>query len=1163
MSSSNSGGSLRPAWNRGNSKGFQPPPQVEQQSSSSRNKSVSSNNDHEHPRHANPSNNASQRDNYNKFSALDIDDDDVVIATTTSGASTLTNLTTNATEASKSTTAASTETPAASIATNTRSEALRNAGRSLADLAARAPPATERGRFSNLRTSSVGSSTEVAGVEPKVPEEKVIRYTRERLLSMRPKALPAPRDELKFELEGSSILSEVALDPVCWDNFDAEKIWATVTSRRLVKDDTNPPGLGVGAAVAGGGVRRSSSTNAGPLSLRREASAGGNTAAGRWQRGVALPPEGSTLSIGGTKSHRSTRDGGGNNYSNRDAENPNDLWDDPAVLGDGALMDFSAFGDTGGGDADGAFDFDKMAEASKKLEDEMRGVRSRTSSNATNDDDNGDVVPSKTVNPNRPLATVGTTIRSGSGDHVNVFEDFDDPGVVAEDISGASKGAEEPLSTPIETEVPTIKAANEDPTASSRLMAMIGVKKDESVAQDASLMAWGDAGTTSSAALKGVEATVRVSLNPWGDPVLPGSVAGAGAIQTSGLVLPGAPSAAANDLHQHNLDLQARLHQAELEKQKIDESRRLQQQEQERLRVLQQQEQERARVLQQQQQAGVQSRVELVLMERISAILEKSWGRSDLMTILSTLHAEDQRVMPLLNNIDSLRALLMRHPRRFAIRQDPTTRMEVVALLITNAQWISQQQQQDALHQQQSLLLQQQQEERQRLEQQRRLEEQQAAIARAQQQQQQQIVPDAPWYYSDPSKNIQGPFRGDEMRQWLEAGYFKGDLPISQSPNGPFRPLATIFKDLSTAFMNPNSQDIREEQQRLENAERARAAAEAQERERHRAEQQRKEKEGAAAAAAEQQRLQQARAEAEAQAKVEKMKNANGGNESSAQLKLMLGLGTPPDAMQQSNKMVTGKGTRPLDQRPASNEEINARQQSLDSPSLGHTKASAPAWGGAAVSQPITKKSMSEIQKEEARAAAVAAMNRSTKPSSSGWANIAAAKGATTAWSGGPAKPQPTAILSTPAATAGVRRVGPTRSTSLQPASISSAAAAAASSSVPGQVQRSNSVATHDQSTSVEAFGATMDPGLEQWCKEQMNKLNGTDDLTLVAFCMTLSDSEEIRQYLTAYLGSTPQVNAFATEFLQRKGGNQKKNIEEWESTATAKKGKKKKAGAN
>ena len=72
-------------------------------------------------------------------------------------------------------------------------------------------------------------------------------------------------------------------------------------------------------------------------------------------------------------------------------------------------------------------------------------------------------------------------------------------------------------------------------------------------------------------------------------------------------------------------------------------------------------------------------------------------------------------------------------------------------------------------------------------------------------------------------------------------------------------------------------------------------------------------------------------------------------------------------------------------------------------------------------------------------------------------------------------------------------------------------------------------------------------------------KLNGTDDLTLVSFCMTLNDAVEIRQYLTTYLGSTPQVNNFATEFINKKGGTPAKQ-EEWETPGSAKKGRKKKA---
>ena len=58
---------------------------------------------------------------------------------------------------------------------------------------------------------------------------------------------------------------------------------------------------------------------------------------------------------------------------------------------------------------------------------------------------------------------------------------------------------------------------------------------------------------------------------------------------------------------------------------------------------------------------------------------------------------------------------------------------------------------------------------------------------------------------------------------------------------------------------------------------------------------------------------------------------------------------------------------------------------------------------------------------------------------------------------------------------------------------------------------------------------------------------------------MTLSDPVEIRQYLAAYLGSTPEVSNFANEFIHRKGGN-KANQEEWESADKAKKSRKKKA---
>ena len=68
---------------------------------------------------------------------------------------------------------------------------------------------------------------------------------------------------------------------------------------------------------------------------------------------------------------------------------------------------------------------------------------------------------------------------------------------------------------------------------------------------------------------------------------------------------------------------------------------------------------------------------------------------------------------------------------------------------------------------------------------------------------------------------------------------------------------------------------------------------------------------------------------------------------------------------------------------------------------------------------------------------------------------------------------------------------------------------------------------------------------MKKSAKDQMTKLNGTDDLTLVSFCMTLSDPVEIRQYLTAYLGSTPQVELIAPNdatWRYRKGTSEASN---------------------
>ena len=77
----------------------------------------------------------------------------------------------------------------------------------------------------------------------------------------------------------------------------------------------------------------------------------------------------------------------------------------------------------------------------------------------------------------------------------------------------------------------------------------------------------------------------------------------------------------------------------------------------------------------------------------------------------------------------------------------------------------------------------------------------------------------------------------------------------------------------------------------------------------------------------------------------------------------------------------------------------------------------------------------------------------------------------------------------------------------------------------------------------------------------QLKDIANSEDMTLIEFCMSLNDPSEIREYLNAYLGASPQVSAFANEFLARRGliGAKNKggvaNKSEWE--VTSKKGRK------
>jgi hypothetical protein len=380
---------------------------------------------------------------------------------------------------------------------------------------------------------------------------------------------------------------------------------------------------------------------------------------------------------------------------------------------------------------DNVFDFDKMAEASRMLEEEIHGVK--------HDDDSAEQHLTKKVDATRPLASAGTTLVSGSGDDVNVFEDFDAP---SEPLAGETEAEGDGPS-----ETPAVRGGDEDPSASSRLMKMIGVSRcnDESSGSPEDVMTnpWGSdpLNTNSTAAVDPIIGAIGVgsiSLNPWG-----------GNVSTSAASQPGGGMNLGIGLGAFGADMKSREAQMAAEREKIA------QREAEMLRRRQEEESQRRaaaeRKARQQQQALMQqptpqqSQIELVLMERICVILENSWGRSDLPSILTTLHSEDSRVIPLLGNADSLRALIARSPQRVALRRDPSFGGEMAVLLMTNSQW--QQQEQQRQRQQAQM----QQEELRR----RRQMEEAASRAQSQSRLAASINLDAPWFYSDPQSNIQ------------------------------------------------------------------------------------------------------------------------------------------------------------------------------------------------------------------------------------------------------------------------------------------------------------------------------------------------------------------------------------------------------------------------
>lgn len=54
-------------------------------------------------------------------------------------------------------------------------------------------------------------------------------------------------------------------------------------------------------------------------------------------------------------------------------------------------------------------------------------------------------------------------------------------------------------------------------------------------------------------------------------------------------------------------------------------------------------------------------------------------------------------------------------------------------------------------------------------------------------------TPHAVWYYRDTAGTVQGPYPTEQMRQWVQAGFFPGHTPVSGSdPTGPWQALGEV-----------------------------------------------------------------------------------------------------------------------------------------------------------------------------------------------------------------------------------------------------------------------------------------------------------------------------------------------------------------------------------
>lgn len=228
-------------------------------------------------------------------------------------------------------------------------------------------------------------------------------------------------------------------------------------------------------------------------------------------------------------------------------------------------------------------------------------------------------------------------------------------------------------------------------------------------------------------------------------------------------------------------------------------------------------------------------------------------------------------------------------------------------------------------------------------------------------------------------------------------------------------------------------------------------------------------------------------------------------------------------------KMMLGVQSMQMAQPTPSAANATTPNKSQSKPATATTSgSSASPWNTAKINlgsqQPA--KSMRDILAEEERLAQERAKRNETPSNTSHWMNVVAGTA-----NAPPAKP--------------TRSLGPVPASVLKSSKQlrSNADGSRSSGTTPNKTDADASFwnfgaaqSTKPDGTNGSSFGSKPVPNeLMSWCAKQLESLGGVENMALMEYCSTLEDPGEIREYIAAYLGSTPRVSAFATEFIQKK----------------------------